>query len=145
MIQYVDLEFIKNRRNGNIQRKLFSELVLERRGRLAGHILRTSEAEPLRQVSCAPNSAESYPVGKGLAGGPRQLWLFYSSKYVWENVLHNPFNRYANTNRQNNEILTEAHNRCVESRFPRVHGLSSDKDYGKRLWHGEQYSFDHKL
>ena len=29
--------------------------------------------------------------------------------YVWENVLRNPFKRYASTNRQNREFLTEAH------------------------------------
>ena len=69
VIQKASLEINKTRRSGNREIKLFSELVLERRGRLAGDILRNSEANPLRQVSYVPNSAESYPVGKRRVGG----------------------------------------------------------------------------
>ena len=53
--------------------KLFSELVREKRIKLAGHILRTSEPRgPIRQVSYKPNSANTFEIGKGRAGGPRQ-------------------------------------------------------------------------
>ena len=50
--------------------KLFSELVREKRIKLAGHILRTSEEDPLRQVSYKPNSANTFEIGKRRVGRP---------------------------------------------------------------------------
>ena len=98
----------KNRSGNQRVLKLFSDLVLERRGRLAGHIIRAPPEDPLRQVSYQPNSADSYAVGKRRVGGPRQQWLFHSSKYIWENVLGHTFNPYISSQHQNNEIFRSA-------------------------------------
>ena len=44
--------------------KLFSDLLKDRRVKLAGHILRSNNSDPLRRVSYERNSAVSYNVGK---------------------------------------------------------------------------------
>ena len=51
-----------------------SELVREKRIKLVGHILRTSEEDRFRQVSYKPNSANTFEIGKWRVGGPRQNW-----------------------------------------------------------------------
>ena len=104
-------EINKNRSGNKRVLKLFSDLVLERRGRLAGHIIRAPPEDPLRQVSYQPNSADSYTVGKRRVGGPRQQWLFHSNKYIWENVLGHTFNPYISSQHQNNEIFRTANDR----------------------------------
>ena len=60
---------------------------IDRRIRLAGHILRSNDNDPLRRVSYEPNSAVTFDVGKRRVGGPRQQWTQYSNKYAWENAL----------------------------------------------------------
>ena len=89
--------------------KLFSDLLLDRRIRLAGHILRSNDNDPLRRVSYEPNSAVTFDVGKRRVGGPRQQWTQYSNKYAWENALGK--GRYENTAQQNQELLN-----CARSR-----------------------------
>ena len=89
--------------------KLFSDLLIDRRIRLAGHILRSNDNDPLRRVSYEPNSAVTFDVGKRRVGGPRQQWTQYSNKYAWENALGK--GRYENTAQQNQELLN-----CARSR-----------------------------
>ena len=86
--------------------KLFSDLLIDRRIRLAGHILRSIDNDPLRRVSYEPNSAVKSDVGKRRVGGPRQQWTQYSNKYAWENALGK--GRYENTAQQNQELLNYA-------------------------------------
>ena len=58
-------EAMKKYKPSSNEIKLFSELVREKRIKLAGHILRTSEPRgPLRQVSYKPNSASTFEIGK---------------------------------------------------------------------------------
>ena len=89
--------------------KLFSDLLIDRRIRLAGHILRNNDNDPLRRVSYEPNSAVTFDVGERRVGGPRQQWTQYSNKYAWENALGK--GRYENTAQQNQELLN-----CARSR-----------------------------
>ena len=54
---------------------LFLELLLNKRVALAGHVLRTTGTDTLRQVTYCPQSADAYPIiGKRRVGGPRQHW-----------------------------------------------------------------------
>ena len=89
--------------------KLFSDLLIDRRIKLAGHILRCEDNDPLRRVSYEPNSADTFNVGKRRVGGPRQQWTQYANKYAWENVLRK--GRYENSANQNQELLISARNR----------------------------------
>ena len=84
VMQKANQEINRNRTNNLREIKLFSELVQQKRCKLVGHILRTPPEDPLRQVSYLPNSAAVYPIHRRRVGGPRQQWLFYSNKYVWE-------------------------------------------------------------
>ena len=87
----------------------FSDLLIDRRIKLAGHILRCEDNDPLRRVSYEPNSAETFNVGKRRVGGPRQQWTQYANKYAWENVLRK--GRYENGANQNQELLISARSR----------------------------------
>ena len=83
------------------------------RGGLAGHILRASDDDPLRQVSYQPQSAKIYDVGKRRIGGPRQQWLFHTNKYIWEDVITQGMSTYEHTDQQNNRIIDLATNRLI--------------------------------
>ena len=52
--------------------KPFSEILDDKRVRLAGHLLRTVDSDALRQVTYAPGTAAVKQVGKRRAGRPRQ-------------------------------------------------------------------------
>ena len=91
--------------------KLFSELLMDKRAKLAGHIMRAPQQDPLRQVSYQPDSAQLFHIGKRRVGGPRQNWLFYTNKFIWESHMARPFDPYAITNRQNQDIYENAVNR----------------------------------
>ena len=139
MIQKVILEIKDNRRNGHRQIKLFSELLLEERHRSAGHNLRTSEADPLRQVSYVPNSAESYPVGKKWVGGPQRQWLqYFIPTTMYGRTFYTVLSTRMPTRTDRTEILTEARSRRFYSCLLCAHGLSSCQDYGERPWHSRR-------
>ena len=59
---------------------LFSHCYIERRAKLLGHIARTTQQDPLRQISFQPNSVNRVPYGKKRHGRPRQNWLHYTKK-----------------------------------------------------------------
>ena len=77
--------------------KLFSDMLMDKRARLSG-----------RQASYVPASATPYPIDKRRIGGPRQQWLKYTNKHIWENVLQHTFIPYENTLQQNVEIFENA-------------------------------------
>ena len=58
--------------------KLFSELLLDKRVKLSGHLLRTTDSDPMRQVVYSPQSANAYPIGKRRVGAPRQQWRHFT-------------------------------------------------------------------
>ena len=65
----------------------FSEYHLHRRAKLLGRILRSSNGDPLRQVSFLLNSASRVDYGKKRVGKPRQNWLHRSKSFVYEHIL----------------------------------------------------------
>ena len=71
--------------HGNII--LFSHCYNERRAKLLGHIARTSQEDPLRQISFQPDSVNRIPYGKKRSGRPRQNWLHHTKKYIYEEKL----------------------------------------------------------
>ena len=67
---------------------LFSHCYNARRAKLLGHIARTTQQDPLRQISFQPNSVNRVPYGKKRHGRPRQNWLHYTKIYIYEEKLH---------------------------------------------------------
>ena len=66
---------------------VYSEYHMHRRAKLLGHILRSSNDDPLRQVSFLPNSASRVDCGKKRVGKPRQNWLHHTKSFVYEHIL----------------------------------------------------------
>ena len=89
--------------------KLFSDLLKDRRVKLAGHILRSENSDPLRRVSYEPDSAETFRVAKRRIGGPRQLWTVYTNKYAWERTHRGV--EFENDENHNHELLELARSR----------------------------------
>ena len=84
--------------------RLFSDMLKYRRVKLAGHIIRTSESDPMRQISYKPDSADIYNVGKRRIGGPRQNWLYHTNKFIWEDRISRGMSEYDNTEHQTSRI-----------------------------------------
>ena len=68
--------------SGNSTIKPFSTTLDERRAKLAAHILRSSDNDPMRQVTYKPGSADAVDVGKRRIGRPRQHWIFHSNQLI---------------------------------------------------------------
>ena len=83
--------------------KLFSELLLNKRVALAGHILRASDTDPLREATYCSQSADAYPIGKRRVGGPRQQWRHFTHKHAWVKFSDGRTD-YDNTENQNRQI-----------------------------------------
>ena len=66
---------------------LFSQFHDARRVKLLGHILRSSNDDPLRQVSFLPSSAYRINYGKKRVGKPRQNWIYHAKKFAYEETL----------------------------------------------------------
>ena len=58
--------------------KLFSELLLDKRVKLSGHLLRATDSDPMRQVVYSPQSANAYPIGKRRVEAPMQQWRHFT-------------------------------------------------------------------
>ena len=71
-------------RNNPRSIQLFSIHYNEKRAKLLGHIIRTSDADPLRQISLEAQSANRVQYGKKRCGRPRQNWLHYTKKHMYE-------------------------------------------------------------
>ena len=97
-------------------------MLQDRRIKLAGHILRSDNRDPLRKVSYQPDSAETFNVGKRRVGGPRQLSTTYTSKCAWENRLNK--GNFENTTRQTTEILQFARSRQFWASPPHARGFT---------------------
>ena len=82
----------------------------ERRVRLAGHILRSPNWDPLRQVSYEPDSTVPKHIGKRRVGRPRQQWVFKSTEDI--HALHS-HTQYEADPFQNEAILRAAKNRAI--------------------------------
>ena len=64
---------------------LFSQCQDARRVKLLGRILRSSNDDPLRQVSFLPHSRINY--GKKRVRKPRQNWIYHAKKFAYEETL----------------------------------------------------------
>ena len=95
---------------GNGCVKPFTELLDERRIKLAGHILRSPNSDPLRQVTYQPDSAEPVEIGKRRIGRPRQQWTFRSNELIHSKLSHTDYRGF---DVQNHNILTAARQRRV--------------------------------
>ena len=82
-----------------------SEELDDKRIRLTGHILRSTDTDPLRQVSYKPGSAAPLDIGKRRVGRPRQQWLYQSNALVHSRIRHTEYNGY---DFQNEAILQAA-------------------------------------
>ena len=75
-------------RNAGRKIELYSQAYIKRKQKLLGHIIRTGNEDPLRQVALHPDSAK--PIifvndkGKRRSGQPRHTWAYEASKRVWK-------------------------------------------------------------
>ena len=90
--------------------KRFSEELEKRRVRLAGHILRTDNTDPMRQVSYQPSNANPLQIGMRRVGRPRQQWVFKTNEAIHNRIRHSEYN---SEDWQNHVILKAAHARIV--------------------------------
>ena len=95
---------------GNSTIKPFSATLDERRAKLAAHILRSSDNDPMRQVTYKPGSADAVEIGKRRVGRPRQHWSFHSNQLIHNSISHTDYDAY---DFQNESILAAAHQRLI--------------------------------
>ena len=95
---------------GNSTIKPFSTTLDERRAKLAAHILRSSDNDPMRQVTYKPGSADAVEVGKRRIGRPRQHWTFHSNQLIHNLISHTDYHAY---DFQNENILAAARQRRI--------------------------------
>ena len=84
----------------------FSEFHNTRKASLLGHILRTDNEDPLRQVSFQPNTAYRVEYGKKRIGKPKQNWIHQAKKHVYTDMLH--LFSYEETNAHDKQLLIHA-------------------------------------
>ena len=82
------------------QIQLFSDLLLKKGTALAGHILRTHDGDPLRQITHAPSSASGFPIGKRRVGGPRQQGHHFTHKHICRDNFSDERTEYENTGKR---------------------------------------------
>ena len=74
---------------GNSTIKPFSTTLDERRAKLAAHILRSPDNDPMRQVTYKRGSADAIEIGKRRVGRLRQHWtISFQQTYPQLNILH---------------------------------------------------------
>ena len=81
----------------------------DKKASLLGHILRTEDDDPLRQVTFQPGTAYRVEYGKKRIGKPRQNWIHQAKKYVYVEKLH--LFSYNEANTEDNQLLRFAVNR----------------------------------
>ena len=91
---------------GKEEIKRFSDFHSERITSLMGHIIRTDNNDPLRQVALKDSTAERPDWGKKRAGKPRQNWIKEAKKVIWTNNLKK-FEPH-NENREQDEYILRA-------------------------------------
>ena len=76
---------------GEARIKPFTETLDARRTKLAGHILRTTDRDPMRQVTYQSGSANPIHIGKRRIGRPRQQWTFRSNELMHNKISHTDY------------------------------------------------------
>ena len=74
----------QKRRNQHKEVRKFSKTYQIRREKLLGHIIRTGDDDPLRQVALQSGSARPIERGRRRAGHPRERWADSTMKKVWK-------------------------------------------------------------
>ena len=90
--------------------KKFGDVYEDRRVKLLGHIIRTENHDPLRQVSLKPGTAERPDIGKKRIGGPKQNWTRKTKEHVWNSKLKR--NNYEENALQDSELFNLAKDRA---------------------------------
>ena len=67
--------------------ELFSRSYHRRKSRSLGHVLRSRDEDPMRQVSFQPSSAIRVQYGKKRVGCPRQNWLHFAKNNMFSSIL----------------------------------------------------------
>ena len=65
---------------------LLTEYILNSACKLLGHIIRTSNEDPLRQATLKPNSARPHAPEVRRVGRPRTHWVESTMDHIWETV-----------------------------------------------------------
>ena len=73
-----------NARNANKHIELFSNAYKKSRKKLLGHLIRTDDEDPLRQVSLQAGHAKPTSWGTHRPGKPRQQWVRSIMQTVWK-------------------------------------------------------------
>ena len=97
--------------NPNDTRKvqLFSVQHKEMKTRLLGHIIRTDNSDPLRQLTFQAGTCCRVEYGKKRIGKPRQNWIHQTKKYVYVNKMQ--MFSYDESRAQDDQIMNHAVNR----------------------------------
>lgn len=89
----------------------FSKMLEQRRVKLAGHVLRTSSTDPMRQISYQPDSANPCLIGTRRVGRPRQQWLHNTNALIYTALTGN--DNYMGSEAQTARILQAARDRII--------------------------------
>ena len=81
----------------------FSVYHKERKARLLGHIARTEDSDPLREITFQPGTTYRVEYGKKRIGGPRQNWIKETKKFIY--VDKQGLFSYSETKREDDQIL----------------------------------------
>ena len=65
---------------------LLTEYILDSSCKLLGHIIRTSNEDPLRQATLKPNTARPHVPEVRRVGRPRTHWVESTMDHVWETL-----------------------------------------------------------
>ena len=90
--------------NRKVQR--FSLFHANRKAKLMGHIARTENNDPLRQITFQADTAYRIQYGKKRVGKPRQNWIHQTKKYIYTQKLG--YTSYQEENAQDDTILQNA-------------------------------------
>ena len=77
-----------------------------RKAKLMGHIARTENNDPLRQITFQADTAYRIQYGKKRVGKPRQNWIHQTKKYIYTQKLG--YTSYQEENAQDDTILQNA-------------------------------------
>ena len=88
----------------------FSDFHKDRKAKLLGHILRTDNEDPLRQISFQNTSAYRVEYGKERVGKPRQNWIHQTKKYDY--VAKCCMFSYTESKQQDSQLLKYAREHC---------------------------------
>ena len=91
------------------QVKRFSDFHKERKAKLLGHIARTEDSDPLREVTFQPGTTYRVEYGKKRIGKPRQNWIRETKRFIY--IEKQGLFSYTEAKREDDQILQWAKDR----------------------------------